>query len=256
MHRVSLVILILAFTISPLGRGDAADRLVTIPDSLLPASIRSEVKEVIEGAAFEGEKKDVVFKGHRVVFEYLLNHLDFTSQLARILKLSDYAIEQTGEGTYEATTPKGGWAHLQVVYADGNKRVVLAQGRYGRAVVVLQYASFDRGGDSYMVNDLYGYVRADNPILNFLLALFGGVLDHRVARIFASVAELSERAYEAPTSFSQELFTHEELPPGQVLEFAKILERVPGHDVKTRALLPRRLSALRRSEAKKDFPSE
>lgn len=238
MQRAFLAVLLLAFAVFPLGRGVAEDRFAPIPDSLRYDTIGSELREVIEGAAFTGERKDIVFKGHRMVYEYLLNHLDFTSQLARILDLSDYVIEQTGDDTYEATTPKGGWAHLQVVYADGNKRVVLAQGRYGRAVVVLQYASFNRDGDSYMVNDLYGYVRADNPILNLLLALFGGVLDHRVAEILTSVAELSERAYRTPASFSQELARHTELNPDYRLEFANILERVPRHEVNTQPFLP------------------
>lgn len=227
MQRGFLIILLLTLAISPLGQ--AADRLATIPDSLLDESVGAELREVIEEAAFTREKIDVTFKGHRVVYEYLLDHLDFASQVARILDLSDYVIEQTGDGIYEATTPKGGWAHLRMVYADDNKRVVLAHGRYGRAVVVLEYASFNRGGDSYMVNDFYGYVRADNPILNLLLALFGGVLDHRVATILISVAEMSERAYKAPVAFSQELDGYTELPPDHRLEFAKILEQVSRH---------------------------
>lgn len=238
MQRGFLIVLLFTLAISPLGQGDAADRLATIPDSLLHDSVGAEVREVIEGAAVTREKTDVTFKGHRVVYEYLLDHLDFASQLARILDLSDYVIEQTGKGTYEATTPTGGRAHLHVVYADGNTRVVLAQGRYGRAVVVLEYASFNRGGDSYMVNDLYGYVRADNPILNLLLALFGGVLDHRVAKVFTSVAEMSERAYKAPAAFSQELDAYTELPLDHRLEFAKILEQVSRHAVEIQPFLP------------------
>jgi hypothetical protein len=238
MQRGFLIILLLSLAISPLGRGDAADRLSTIPDSLLHDSVGSELREVIEGAAFTGEKTDVIFKGHRVVYEYLLNHLDFASRLARVLDLSDYIIAQNGDGTYEATTPKGGWAHLHVVYAEGNKRVVLAQGRYGRAVVVLEYASFNRGGDSYLVNDLYGYVRADNPILNLLLALFRGALDARVTKIFTSVAEMSERAYKAPVAFSQELDAYADLPPDRRLEFAKILEQASRHEVEIQPFLP------------------
>ncbi|MFQ5881825.1 MAG: hypothetical protein ACE5I9_05065 [Candidatus Methylomirabilales bacterium] len=238
MRRISSIVLILSCALSPLGEGNAAERSVAIPDPLLLDSTSRELREVMEGAAFVGEKKAVVFRGHRVVYEYLLNHLDFTSQVARVLGLSDYVIEQTGEGAYEATTPRGGWAHLLVVYADGERVVVLAQGRYGRAVVVLEYASFDRGGESYMVNNLYGYVRADNPILNFLLTLFGGILDHRVAQVFTSVAELSERAYEAPASLRQELLSHTELPPHHLLEFAKILQRLSHREAKTPSLPP------------------
>lgn len=44
------------------------------------------------------EKKGAVFRGHREVYEYFLNYLDFASQLGRILDLTDYVIEQTGEG--------------------------------------------------------------------------------------------------------------------------------------------------------------
>ena len=238
MQRAFLAILLLALAVFPVERGAAKDRFAPIPDSLRYDTIGVELREVIDGAAFTGERKDIVFKGHRAVYEYLLNHLDFTSQLGRVLDLSDYVIEQTGDNAYKAKTPKGGWAHLEVVYADGNKRVVLARGRYGRAVVVLQYTSFNRDGDSYMVNDLYGYVRADNPILNLLLALFGGVLDDRVAEILTSVAELSERAYRTPASFSQELDGHTDLNPDYRLEFAKILERVARHEVNTQPFLP------------------
>ncbi len=63
---------------------------------------------MIEGASYVDENKGAVFRGHREVYEYLLNHLDFASQLGRILDLTDYVIEQTGEGVYKATTPKGG----------------------------------------------------------------------------------------------------------------------------------------------------
>lgn len=238
MRRVPLVALVLSFSISPLGQSAAAERPGIIPEPLLLDSASRELREVIEGAAFVGEKKGVVFRGHRVVYEYLLNHLDFTSKVARVLDLSDYVIEQTGEGIYEATTPRGGWAHLRVVYADGERVVVLARGKYGRAVIVLQYASFDRGGESYMVNNLYGYVRADNPILNFLLTLFGGILYHRVAQVFTSVAELNERAYQEPTSLYQELLSHAELPPNHLLEFAKILRRLNRHEAKALPLPP------------------
>jgi hypothetical protein len=142
------------------------------------------------------------------------------------MDLTDYVIEQTGEGTYEATTPKGGWARLQVVYADDGKRVVLAQGKYGRAVVVLRYDSFDLEGESYIEYDLYGYVRADNPIFSLLLALFGGIVDHRIEHVLTCVAELNERIYEAPGAFQQELLTQTELPPGHLSEFTRILHQL------------------------------
>lgn len=230
MRRALLILFILAFFISPPGQGHAGDELKGIPNSLLSDSVGSELREVIDGATFAGEKRDVVFKGHRVVYEFLLDHLDFTSQIARVLDLSDYVIEQTAEGTYEATTPRGGWALLHVVYTDDQKRVVLAQGRYGRAVVVLQYTAFEHRGESYVINDLYGYVRADHPIFDLLLSFMGGIFEYRVAQIFTNVAELSERAYEAPASFSQELSTHGELRPSHLREFAKILKRLPSQE--------------------------
>ncbi|MFQ5846132.1 MAG: hypothetical protein ACE5IQ_00485 [Candidatus Methylomirabilales bacterium] len=225
MRRVFLLALILACAVFPWKRGDATERLGVIPESLLRDSTSQEIREVVEGASYVGEKKGVIFKGHRAVYEYLLNHLDFASQLGRVLDLSDYAVEQTGARGYEATTPRGGWAHLQVIYAEGEKRVVLARGRYGRAVVVLDYTSFNREGESYILSDLYGYVRADNPILDLLLGLFGGILSHRVNKIFSSVAELSERAYTAPATFYAELLRHPELPAHHRLEFAEILNR-------------------------------
>lgn len=232
VHRALLITLALSLAISPWGRGDAAEPPMIIPDLFLHDSTSGDLREVIQGAAFVGEMKGLVFRGHPVVYEYLLNHLDFTSQLARALDLSDYVIEQTGPGVYKATTPRGGWARLKVVYADADKRAVFAQGRYGRAVIVLQYASFDHGGESYMVNNLYGYVRADNPILNFLLTLFGGILDQRVTQVFRSLATLSERVYIDPASFHQELLGHGELPADHLREFSRILNRLSPHETK------------------------
>jgi hypothetical protein len=226
MRRIFLIMFTFSFAIAPWGLGGAVEQSRVIPDSLLHDSSAQELKEVIQGASYVDEKKGAVFRGHREVYEYLLNHLDFASQLGRIMDLTDYVIEQTGEGVYEATTPKGGWARLQVVYADDEKRVVLAQGKYGRAVVVLRYDSFDLGGESYIVYDLYGYVRADNPILSLLLALFGGIVDHRIEHVLTCVAELNERIYDAPGAFQQELLTQTELPPGHLSEFTRILHQL------------------------------
>jgi len=226
MRRSLLIIVTLSLAFAPWGLGDAAEQSGVIPDSLLRDSSAQELREVIEGASYVDEKKGAVFRGHREVYEYLLNHLDFASHLGRILDLTDYVIEQTGEGVYEATTPKGGWAHLQVVYADDEKRVVLARGKYGRAVVVLIYDSFDLGGERYIVYDLYGYVRANNPILNLLLGLFGGFVNHRIDRVLTSVAELNERIYESPGTFQQEFLAQTELPPDHLSEFSRILTQL------------------------------
>lgn len=223
MRRVLLIVLVLSFTMAPWGLGGAMEQPAVIPHSVFDGSTSQELREVVQGASYVDEKKGALFRGHREVYEYLLNHLDFASQLGRFLDLTDYVIEETGKGTYKATTPKGAWAQLQIVYADDEKRVVLAEGKYGRAVVVLQYASFDREGESYIIYDLYGYVLADNPILNLLLGLFGGIVNHRVERLLASVAELNERIYEAPGTFRQNLLAQGEIPPDHLSEFVRIL---------------------------------
>jgi hypothetical protein len=224
--RPVLLISALLLAVAPWQQGGAAERDDIVPDALLRDPISREVREVIEGAVFVGEKRGVAFRGHRQIYEYLLNHLDFASQLARALDLSDYVIERTGTGTYEATTPRGGRAQLRVVHADGERRVVLARGKYGQAVAVLQYASFDLGGQTYIVSDLYGYLRADNPILGVLLPLWSSLVDRRVDQVFQSVARLSERAYEAPAAFYRTLLGHPELPSERLLEFGDILDQL------------------------------
>ncbi len=226
MRRLFPIALILSLALAPWNLTDAIEKPVGVPDSLFHQSASQEIREVIDGASFVDEKKGEVIRGHRQVYEYLLNHLDFASQLGRILDITDYEIVQTGEGAYKATTPKGGWAHLEMVYADDDKRVVLAQGKYGRAVVVLQYTSFDQEGESYIAYDVYGYVRADNPILNLLLSLFGGIVSHRVARVLDCVAELNERIYEAPATFRHELLAQSDLRPNHLSEFTKILTQL------------------------------
>jgi hypothetical protein len=227
VYSACLVGLLLHLIALPLGFSDAAELPAALHRALLVHEMPGELREVVEGAAFIGEKREVIFKGRREVYEYLLNHLDFASQLARALDLSNYVIERTGTDAYVVTTPKGGWAHLQVVYVDSEKQVVLAKGKYGRAVVILQYASFERGGESYMANNLYGYVRADSPLLNFLMTSFGGMLDQRVAEVFGSVARLSERVYEDPASVYQELLAHPELPRDHLRQFAELIKRSP-----------------------------
>lgn len=227
MRRFLLMIFALSFTMAPWGLGGAVEQPGVIPHSLLSDSTGEELRKVLGSASYVDEKKGLVIKGHREVYEYLLNHLDFASQLGRALNLTDYVIEETAAGSYKATTPNGAWARLQVVYADEEKRVVLAEAKYGRAVVVLQYASFNRGGDSYIAYDLYGYVRADNPILNVLLGFLGGiVVNRRIEHVLDSVAELNERIYRAPGIFHQELLAQGELSPDHRSELAKILTQL------------------------------
>lgn len=226
MRRLFLIILALSFTMAPHGLGGAFEQPGVIPDSLPNDSTARELREVVQGASYVDTKQGAVFRGHLEVYEYLLNHLDFASQLGRVLDLTDYVIEETGAGTYKATTPNGAWARLQVVYADAEKRVVLAEGKYGRAVVILKYASFDRQGESFIIYDLYGYVRADNPILNLLLGLFGGIVNRRVEDLLASIAELNERIYEAPGTIQRDLLAQSEIAPRHLSEFGRILTRL------------------------------
>lgn len=227
MRHVGLMIFVLVFIIAPWSPGSAVEQGGVIPQSLLSGSNGRELREVLEKASYTDEKRGLVIKGYREVYEYLLNHLDFASQLGRALNLTDYVIEETAAGAYEATTPKGAWAHLHVVYADDDTRVVLAEAKHGRAVVVLQYATFDRGGDSYIAYDLYGYVRADNPILRVLLGLLGGiVVNRRIEHVLDSVAELNERIYSAPGLFYQELLARHELSPDHRSELLRILTQL------------------------------
>jgi hypothetical protein len=75
MRRIFLIMFTFSFAIAPWGLGGAVEQSRVIPDSLLHDSSAQELKEVIQGASYVDEKKGAVFRGHREVYEYLLNHL-------------------------------------------------------------------------------------------------------------------------------------------------------------------------------------
>lgn len=198
-----------------------------IPYERLAPWSRAEVAGIVASASLTAEKTGITFQGNPAVYEHLLNHLPFTSDVARILGLSEYTVNKGLAGAFEAGGPRGGRATFWIVFADPAHRVVLAHGRHGRVVLVLRYGSTTNGnGDTIIHNDLYGYAKIHNPILRFFVKIFGGGFGGRVDDIFAAAARLCEEASRDPVGLYNTLVRSEDIAREPLKEFTDLLHAV------------------------------
>jgi hypothetical protein len=183
-----------------------------VPFERISQPAQQRVRDVVDHAVFERTVRGLTFRSREAVFLYLLNHADFAAAVARALGLAQYRVVQRSPNTYWGDDARGAKGTLEVMYADPHKRVIHAQGTYdakwlptihGRIVLVLDFEHRTApDGQSYVTNDLTGYLRVDNPFLDVLARLIGpivvGAVDRKVVRSFGVAAKVSERAYDDP----------------------------------------------------------
>jgi hypothetical protein len=190
-----------------------------VPFDRIPPPVQERLRDVIDHAAFQRAVQGFTFRSHEPVFLYFMDHMDFAAAAARALGVAHYRVERRADGTYWGDDARGAQGIIEVAYADPRKRVVYAQGTYdtkwlptihGRIVLILDFEHRNGpDGQSYVTNDLKGYLRVDNRFLDALSRLVGpivvGAVDRKVARSFGIAEKVSERAYDDPEGFLETL---------------------------------------------------
>lgn len=194
------------------------------------------VRDVVDRAAVSHEVSDISFRSRKPVFDFLISHLDFAADVARILRQGKYRVRRAGDG-YEAEDGHGARGTLRPVVAEGDRHVFYLAGIYDYPLLpslevrgVLQVdAEHTEGidGVTYCSLHLSGHVRFDSRLATTLAAVarqYGSTqLGRQLERFFRHVAVVSRRAYDDPEGLADDLARRPELSAQRVAEFRDVL---------------------------------
>jgi hypothetical protein len=198
------------------GTGPAADPALTLPSSVPPAE-RARIEKVLAQASISTRAELEPYPMRLDVFNYLLDHPDFATQVTRTLRLARYRIWRDADGLHL----DDGWGVKGLItplYGDGGLRVVYARGHYeqsllpdirGQAVIVLRYANGpDAKGrlglatsiqvfgtlDSKVLSSLAGTIAQDKASLEArrVLKVFSRLTTHLDRRLDEVLADLQK----------------------------------------------------------------
>ena len=203
------VLLSVSMLLGPAAKagGDAAPAL---PPGV-PAADRTRIENVLAHATISTRVEIEPYPLRLDVFDYLLSHPDFATQVTRALKLARYRIWTSADGL----NLDDGWGVKGVItpfYGDKGLRVVYARGRYeqkvlpdirGQAIIFVRYG--ENGG-------------AGKPALVTSMEVFAWLDSGMIASLAGSVAKAkaTEEARHALRVFSR-LSNHLELRADEVL---------------------------------------
>ena len=183
--------------------GSAAAQAPTLPSGL-PARVHAVASRAAVSTRVEGE----AFVARPQLFEYLLDHPQLASDVARTLRYGRYRIWRSDQGL----VLDDGWGvtgTFEIVHAVQGRRVVYARGRYesgwlpdihGRAVVAVDYAvTPSDDGRSLIRPTVTGFLRLDTRFADSFARMAGALAQaqadkkaRRLARTFAKTARAIE----------------------------------------------------------------
>jgi hypothetical protein len=145
----------------------------------VPPADRVRIENVLANATVSTRVEIAPYSLRLDVFEYLLDHPEFATQVTRALKLARYRIWRTADGL----NLDEGWGVTGLItpfYGDGGLRVVYARGRYeqsvlpdirGQAVILLRFAdSPGPNGRPVLATSMEVFAQLDSA----MVAIFAG----------------------------------------------------------------------------------
>jgi hypothetical protein len=229
-----------SFVIVTLGLVMAATLAAGNPRLELPATV-----PVAQRVAFEqlATTADVVtrveaepFLVRAEVFEYLLDHPAFATQVARTLRLAKFKIWNTPDGMV-LDDGRGLTGQFRIVYAANGTRLFHARGEYnktllptihGQALTMIEYHAIPATqGRVLLTPAVSGFVRLDNRVIAFGFRALQGAAQrkadleaHRLMKKFARVSRALE---ESPDAVLEQLRQAPDVPSRQLEEFGRLL---------------------------------
>jgi hypothetical protein len=176
------------------------------------------------------------FTARREVFEYLLDHPEFASHVARTLRTARYRIWRSAEGL-QLDDGWGTIGYFDVVHSAQGLRVMYARGQYrarmlpdisGQAVVVIEYGYLPAAdGRSVVSTAVTGFVRIDSRVL----ATAGRVArpaaeakaDKEALRLVKVFAKTTRAIEENPSGVYDQLRQRPGIPARELEEFRQLL---------------------------------
>lgn len=146
------------------------------------------------------------------VFIYLLDHPDINSALARALQIAPTRLRRVGPGRYQGDDGEWNSGTLEVLWAEGDRRVFLEQGVsrgwwFGDvAGRVIAAVDLSREGDRIR-GEVEVWAKIDPGALDRLLRvvapMLGKLLDRKLEEQFGITFRVAEHAIRDPARFCQ-----------------------------------------------------
>ena len=219
-----------------LGTGSVrAASVVTLPMEIA-ADERARLERLSESAAVSARVDTEPFVTRREIFDYLLDHPDFASHVARALRLGRYKIWKTPEGMY-LDDGWGATGHFAVIHSAARQRVMYARGAYrhaimpainGEAVVMIEYATTPTGdGRDRVRATVSGFVKLDSATLTLAMKVVAPIAqkkaDLEARRLMRTFARVSRFIDENPTDVYERLRQRPDVPARELEEFGRLL---------------------------------
>ena len=148
VRALSCALVLLAGALLRPALGAGGEGAPALPPGVPPAEL-SRIENVLAKATVWTRVEIAPYPLRLDVFDYLLDHPEFATQVTRALKLARYRIWRTADGL----NLDEGWGVTGLItpfYGAGGLRVIYARGRYeqsvlpdirGQAVILLRYAN-------------------------------------------------------------------------------------------------------------------
>jgi hypothetical protein len=230
---VVLVTLGLVVAIAPA----AADPKIDLPSGL-PESERAAFERLTTDADVATRVEAEPFVVRADVFEYLLDHPEFATHVARTLRLARFRIWSTPQGLL-LDDGRGLTGHFRVIYAANGTRLFHASGEYnkillptihGQALTLIEYQTSPAPRGRVLVKPaVSGVVRLDNRVVAFgfraLQAAAQRKADLEARRLMKKFARVSRALDESPDAVLEQLRQQPGVPTRELEEFGRLLSR-------------------------------
>ena len=178
VRALSCALLLFAGSLLRPALGAGGEGVPALPSGV-PSADLARIEKVLANATVSTRVEIAPYPLRLDVFDYLLDHPEFATQVTRALKLARYRIWRTADGL----NLDEGWGVMGLItpfYGDGGLRVIYARGRYeqsvlpdirGQAVILLRYAiGPDSGGRQALATSIEVFAQLDSA----MVATFAG----------------------------------------------------------------------------------
>ncbi|MGH7313905.1 MAG: hypothetical protein ACREJV_12085 [Candidatus Rokuibacteriota bacterium] len=223
-----------------LGVVTAAAPAAGNPRIHLPTTVPVSQRAVLERLATTADVATRVeaepFLVRAAVFEYLLDHPEFATHVARTLRLARFRIWNTPSGMV-LDDGRGLTGQFRIVYAANGTRLFHANGEYntallptirGQALTMIEYhTSPAPKGRVFVKPAVSGFVRLDNRVLAFGFRVLHAAAQRKAElearRLMKKFARVSRALDESPEAVLEQLRQAPGVPTRELEEFGRLL---------------------------------
>lgn len=232
--RVALVALLTIGIVSA-AASTAGTPVLSLPPTV-PAAERSAWEQLATTADVATRVEAEPFLARAAVFEYLLDHPAFATDVARALRLSKFTIRNTPAGMV-LDDGRGLTGEFRLVYAANGTRLFHADGEYnaallptisGEALTVIEYRTRPAPrGRVFVAPAVSGFVRLDSRVLAFGFRVLHAAAQRKAAleaqRLMKKFARVSRALEESPEAVLETLRRTPGVSARELEEFGQLL---------------------------------